>query len=150
MSQQISAHFSLDELTFSQTAARKGIDNTPPPEAIEELQRLCSVILEPLRSMVNCAIHIDSGYRSPQLNAAVGGAQDSAHMSGRAADIVLIGLDLRTAFGIVRDSALPFDQVIIECNAWIHVSIAPSGTAPRKEALLASGYPGNWHYEAAA
>jgi hypothetical protein len=147
---QISQHFSYAELTFSQTAARKGIDNTPPAEAIEELRRLCSVILEPLRTMVSCALHVDSGYRSALLNVAVGGAKDSAHLDGRAADLVPIGLDLRTFFDIVRNSTLPFDQVIIECDAWVHVSIAPSGTAPRREALLASGSPGNWHYQAAA
>jgi len=147
---QISQHFSYAELTFSQTALRKGINNDPPPEALENLRRLCTLILEPLRAFMGYPLHVDSGYRSALLNAAVGGASSSAHLEGRAADVIPIGLDLRTAFDIIRHSSLPFDQVIIECNAWIHVSVAPAGTDPRKEALLASGSAGNWHYEAVA
>jgi zinc D-Ala-D-Ala carboxypeptidase len=143
---QLSEHFSLAELTFSQTALRKGIDNTPPVIELENLRRLCWLILEPLRTLWAVPIRIDSGYRSPILNNLVGGAPTSAHMDGRAADLVPIGLDLTQAFAAIRNSQLPFDQLIIECNAWIHVAIADEGQPIRKVAMMASGSPGHWVY----
>lgn len=139
----MSDHFSMDELTYSQTAARLGIDNTPGPTEVENLNRLCSVLLEPIRAMLNVPIHVDSGYRSPLVNHLIGGAADSAHMDGRAADIIPYDVGLKTAFDIIRNSSLPYDQVIIECNAWIHVSISDT---PRRMAMTASGTPGNWVY----
>ena len=143
---QISAHFTLEELTFSQAALRQGMDNAPPADAVENLGRLCSALLEPIRMLLAVPVHVDSGYRSPAVNAAVGGAKDSAHMTGRAADLVPIGMDLHAAFDAIRNSSLPFDQVIAECNAWIHVAIAADGHEPRRQALAAWGSPGNWHY----
>ena len=72
---KLSPNFSLAEMTHSQTAAREGIDNTPKPEHLENLKRLCIELLEPIRSMLgNRPIAVSSGYRSPQLNAAVNGS----------------------------------------------------------------------------
>ena len=91
-------------------------------------------------------IHIDSGFRSFRLNQDIGGANNSAHLEGRAADIIPIGMDLRLAFDKIRAAGLPIDQIILECNAWIHVSIAPFYGAGRNQALLAEGSPGHWTY----
>lgn len=149
---QISEHFSLTELTFSSTAARLMIPNDPPDEAIEELERLCAVILEPTRALLDVPMHTDSGYRCPAVNAAVGGAADSAHLFGRAADEIPIGMDLRAAFDKIRGSAIPFDQLIIEAGIWLHLATAPFGQAPRREALIGirtlgrDGKP-KWRYE---
>jgi hypothetical protein len=140
----LSQNFTLEELTFSQVAARKGIDNTPSPESIENLGKLCSVLLEPIRALLGVPLHVDSGYRSQEVNAAVGGASNSAHLEGRAADIIPLGMSLEEAFDKIRGSDLPFDQVIGECGpAWIHVAIADN---PRRQALTCWGSPGHWHY----
>jgi len=146
---QLSQHFSLEELTFSQVAARTGIDNTPSDEVVANLTRLCNLLLEPARAMLEVPVHVDSGYRSTVVNAAVGGARDSAHMSGRAADTVFLGIPLEEAFDKLRASDLPFDQIIFECRAWIHLAIAPEGVQPRREALTATGHAGAWHYQPA-
>ena len=143
---QLSPNFTLEELLSSQTALRRGIKNVPTPDEVLNLHRLATTLLEPIRALLGVPLHVDSGYRSPVLNAMIGGAKDSAHLDGRAADLVPIGMGLREAFDKIRASALPLDQIIIECGAWIHVAIAPDGQPPRLMALVGSGRPGNWTY----
>jgi len=143
----MSEHFSLESLTFSQTATRKGIDNTPPQQAIDSLNLLCSTLLEPARALLGCPFRVDSGFRCEALNEAVGGARTSAHLDGRAADCIPEGMDLQAAFDKIRLSDLPYDQVIFECQAWIHLAIARDGETPRRQALTAAGGPGHWTYQ---
>ena len=143
-------HFSYTELVTSPTALRLGIDNTPNQAQTSNLARLSDVLLEPARVLLGVPMHVNSGYRSRALNARIGGAVASAHMDGRACDFVPVGLSLRVAFETLRTSDLPYDQIIIECNAWIHIAIAPADRQPRREALTASGSPGHWTYEAVA
>lgn len=143
---QLSEHFSLEELIFSQVASRKGLDNTPNDFEVMNLTRLCVEILEPSRILLGVPLHVDSGFRAPLVNTAVGGALSSAHKDGRAADCIPIGMHLQAAFDRLRTSKLPYDQIIIEYNAWIHMAIAPTDVPPRREALVASGYPGTWTY----
>jgi hypothetical protein len=142
----LSDHFTLGELIFSQKALRLGIDNTPAPDKVANLTRLATAILEPARVILGVPLHVDSGYRCSVLNADVGGAIHSAHMDGRAADIVPVGLSLVAAFAMLKRSAIPFDQLIIECGAWLHMSVAADGAVPRGEFLSATGSPGDWHY----
>lgn len=143
----LSAHFGLEELTFSQAALRLGIPNTPPASALANLPRLCALLLEPARTILAAPLHVDSGYRSAELNARIGGSPASAHMFGRAADVIPIGLDLSAAFDTLRLMAdLPYDQIIFECAAWIHLAVAPEGAEPRRQALTATGGPGAWRY----
>lgn len=148
---RLSNHFCLEELTFSEIALRKGWVNEPGPVALSNLKLLCELLLEPIRTAFGVPIHINSGYRSVQINKAVGGALGSAHSIGRAADIKPIGLPLQMAFDQLRtmdrDMDLPLDQCIFECQRWIHVAIAPEGIVPRREFMTATGSPGNWHYE---
>ena len=74
---------------------------------------------------------------------------NSAHIEGRAADVVPVGRAILEAFHDLRISeGLPYDQLIFECGAWIHLSVAPEGQEPRREALLAQGGPGHWSYQA--
>lgn len=143
----LSEHFTLEELSFSELALRRGIINTPGAIQTANLRLLCETLLEPARLMLGVPMHINSGYRSNAINLAIGGATNSAHMDGRAADFVPTDLPLATAFDVLRTSALPFDQIITECNSWIHIAIAPDGTPPRREALTAMGHAGAWHYE---
>lgn len=143
----LSPHFTLDELTYSETALRHGIANTPSNVQLDELRRLCTDLLEPVRLILGVPLHINSGFRSIELNSAVGGTHTSAHMSGEAADFIPIGLDLETAFDMLRARAeLPVDQLIFECRAWIHIAIAPPGLIPRRQALTATGHAGAWAY----
>ena len=150
----LSTHFSLEELTRSQSALRKGIDNTPGPSEIKNLSRLCIDLLEPIRGVLGVPMHIDSGFRCKEVNAAVGGAKTSAHIDGRAADIVPVGMDLHKAFDIIRNALyFPLDQVIIECDSWIHVAIPKESIPARHQALIAKrvkagGGKMKWAYEA--
>lgn len=145
---QLSDHFTLQEMTFSSTGARLGLFNVPNEEQIHYLMLLCETCLEPARALLNdVPLHVDSGYRSPRVNHAVGGAGDSAHMEGRAADIIPKGFPLRDAFDLLRVSPkIPYDQIIFEAASWIHIAIARAGDKPRREALMAVNSSGRWVY----
>ena len=144
---QLSEHFTLEEMERSNLALRKGIDNSAPPEVIPQLIRLCTTLLEPARSLLGVPFHTDSGYRCPILNTLVGStATHSAHLDGRAADVIPMGMDLRAAFDKIRASAIPFDQILIECGAWLHLAVAKEGEKARLMAMTASGGPGHWVY----
>lgn len=124
--QHLTAHFCLEEFTQSATAAKHGICNEPPIEAISNLQNLCQQVLEPLREHYGKAIHISSGYRCKELNRRVGGVANSQHLKGEAADILLPSVALgREWFRWIRDHC-NYDQLLLERNTagqyWIHVS----------------------------
>lgn len=127
----LSPHFTLAELTISQYAARNGVDNTPPEPIIANLQRLCADYLEPLRRAVNGPVVVSSGYRSPKVNKAVGGSGGSAHMYGLAADLIVPGMSVRKVCQQIVTLRLPFDQLIDEFGAWVHIAIAPKDSRPR-------------------
>lgn len=136
--EMLSPHFSLDELTVSEMAARKGWDNTPPPGALANLRALADM-LERIREELGApAIIITSGYRSPLVNAAVGGCAGSQHLLGCAADYICprFGTPLQVAKAIA-ESGIPFDQLIHEYGRWVHVSVPPvnSRRKPRGMAL---------------
>jgi hypothetical protein len=142
---QLTPHFSLEELIASEIAARQGIDNTPSAEIIENLRTLARG-LEALREVLGGKpIHVTSGYRSPKLNAAVGGAPNSMHMEGLAADILCpqFGAPLDVCRAIAK-SGIATDQVIHEFGRWCHVAFAAAGKQARHELLTiasaATGY----------
>lgn len=123
---KLTANFSLSEMIASETASRKGIKNDPFLEDVLELQALCTSVLQPLREHAKRSITISSGYRSTQLNTAVGGVSGSQHMKGQAADIHLP--DMATGkewFQWIMNNT-DFDQLIWEHDShgtyWIHVS----------------------------
>jgi len=132
---QLSEHFTLEELSFSGAAARLGIDNSPNPEAIENLIRIAAT-METIRALLGALpIHVHSGYRSPQANRAVGGVDSSAHCRGLACDFVCpaFGTPLEVARTILS-SAIEYDQLIREFG-WVHVGLAQAGMPARREAL---------------
>ena len=90
----LSPHFTLAEMTASQTAARHGLDNTPPPEMVGHLVLLCEQILEPARAALG-PLRVTSGYRSPLVNSRVGGSRTSAHCLGYAADVLPVSVSKR-------------------------------------------------------
>lgn len=132
---KLSEHFTLEELTVSETAARKGLSNTPDNDALFDLKRLAA-FLESIRETVDKPIKINSAYRSPEVNASVGGSKTSQHCKGQAADIRVAGMTPDQVVQAIIAAKLPFDQVIREFDSWTHVSIAPKDKAPRKMALI--------------
>lgn len=122
-------YFTLNELTASSTAKRKGIDNTPDATVRANLTALVANILDPLREAYGKPIVVSSGYRSPKLNKAVGGAAKSQHVTGQAADIHTLSdipADNKKLFDLIQKLKLPFDQLINEYNFnWVHVSFSP-------------------------
>ena len=125
---KLSKSFTLEELVFSQTAARVGIDNAPAATHVRAMRELCANILQPLRDSVGMPIIVSSGYRCARLNRYVGGSISSQHMEGRAADVVCFGMETRQLFKRVLELKLPFDQLIYEGgreSIWVHVSFDP-------------------------
>jgi hypothetical protein len=125
----ISKNFTLEEMTSSATAADKHIDNTPPPEIRANLQLLVDHVLQPIRDLYGKPIHVNSGYRCVALNKAVGGAANSQHVQGRAADISVGGKAANKAlFDLIYKSDIPFDQLIDEYDyRWVHISYKETG-----------------------
>ena len=127
---KLTANFSLSEFLWSATASQKGIENTPhSPEVEENLKALCETVLQPIADHYQNPVRINSGYRSPALNAVMPGSSDrSQHCKGEAADIEIMGLSNYVLACHIRDH-LPFDQLILENytkgepnSGWIHVS----------------------------
>ena len=122
-------YFSMEELTKSATALRKGIDNTPSGEVRSHLTALVANCLDPLREAWGRPIIVTSGYRSEKLNRAVGGAKNSQHVTGQAADIRTVEdtpAENRKLFDLILRLKLPFDQLIDEHGYnWIHISFGP-------------------------
>lgn len=121
-------YFTISELCRSATAAARGIDNRAPAEAEAALAALVDNVLDPLRAAWGRPITVNSGYRCPALNRAVGGAASSQHLLGKAADITTGDRTLnRRLFDLIISLGLPFDQLIDESDfAWIHVSYDPA------------------------
>ena len=130
---KLTEHFSLGELVASQVSTRKGIDNAPAPDVVANLMRLAT-LLEQVRLLVGAPITISSGYRSPELNKAVGGAASSAHLTGLAADISTAKLAPKALAMLIRQSGIVFDQLIYE-GTWVHIAL--SAGAPRRQVLTA-------------
>ena len=129
---RLSSHHSLAELIRSETAVARNIDNDPPLELLPNLERLAQG-LDRVRALLGHPLEISSGYRSRELNTAVGGAPGSKHTLGLAADFCCeaFGTPLAIALAIAA-SDIPFDQCILEFGRWVHLSFAPE---ERREVL---------------
>ena len=140
--QELTPHFTLEELVFSQTAARLGIDNTPPQAVVENLKALANG-LEQVRELLGCPVNINSGYRSEELNAKIGGVKNCANTEGFAADFTAkeFGTPKQICEAIAA-SKIQFDQLIQE-GTWVHISFAP---AMRRQLLTASFSGGKASY----
>jgi zinc D-Ala-D-Ala carboxypeptidase len=136
MTTPLSVHFTLEELTNSEIAERKGLDNTPNEQEIHNLSRLAA-LLEIVRAVVGQPIMINSAFRSKAVNDAVGSKDTSQHRVGCAADIRVPGMTPREVVLACQVKGVPFDQIIEEFGSWTHISITndPKGT-PRKQALI--------------
>ena len=133
---KLTANFTLEELTQSETAERKGLDNTPNADAKANLVRLAK-FLEEVRRVLGRPIMINSAYRSPEVNTAIGSKPTSQHCIGCAADIKVPGLTPDNIVKEIIKTNLEYDQLIREFDSWVHISI-PNKFAdkPRKQVLI--------------
>ena len=148
---QLSENLSLAEVMRSETAKRKGVSNMPTPEHIENFKKLAENIFQPIRKHFGKPIHISSGYRSADLNKAIGGASSSQHCTGEAIDIDMDGTAITNAeiFNYIKNN-LSFDQLIWEFGTdknpdWVHVSYESTGKQ-RKQILKAIKQGGKTSY----
>lgn len=136
---KLTKNFHLDEFTSSQTASRLGLDNTPPTDVVERLKVLAAG-MELVRNLTRNPITVSSGYRSPAVNAAVGGSKTSQHMRGEAADIVCPKFgDPKALMAAIVKAKIPFDQCLLEFykpngGGWVHISFTDG--KPRQQALV--------------
>ena len=132
-----SPNFSMDELTHSDTAARHGIDNTPNEDEKDNLYKL-AMELENVRKLLNNKpIYVSSGYRCLALNELLGSKRTSAHIRGLAVDFTCrqFGTPNEIVFAIIN-SDIPYDQVILEFDRWVHLSFCEDQETPRRQALV--------------
>ena len=146
----LTANFSLHELTKSETALRMGFDNTPGDQEIAALTLLAQKVLQPVRDHYGKGVKVNSGYRSPESNAAVGGSKTSDHCKGQAADIEIPGIPNAELAQWIMDN-LEYTQLILEFytpgvpdSGWVHVSYDPNNL--KKQELTAMKVAGKTQY----
>ena len=149
---KLTANFSLNELTKSQTAERKGIDNTPSTEHQENLKSLCENVLQPIRDHFEQVVSVSSGYRSPELCVAIGSSTKSQHAKGEASDFEIFGVSNKELADYINEN-LDYDQLILEYwkgedepnSGWVHCSYTNGSN--RKQYLRAYKENGSTKYE---
>ena len=149
---KLSKNFSLAEMIKSQTAERKDINNNPNEDNIENLQRLCEHVLQPIRDHYGKVVSVSSGFRSPELCVAIGSSTTSQHASGQAADFEIYGVSNKELADYIADN-LDFDQLILEFwkpeepnSGWVHCSYKGADNN-RKEYLRAIKSNGRTSYQ---
>ena len=147
---KLTENFSLLELTKSQTAERKGIDNTPSAEHQHNLKSLCEMVLQPIRDHFSRVVTISSGYRSEALCVAIGSKTTSQHAKGQAADFEIFGVSNKELADYINEE-LEYDQLILEYwkesdpnSGWVHCSFNTEGN--RKQYLRAYKENGSTKY----
>lgn len=133
--QRLTTNFTLAELCRSDLAARYGIDNTPPGEAVAALTALAINALEPIRALLARPLIVTSGYRCPRVNALANGSPRSQHQFGEAADFIIRDLEPGYIWMRIRDAGIEVDQCIVEFGQWVHVSWRPPN---RRQFLIAT------------
>jgi hypothetical protein len=147
---QLTTNFSLHELTKSETALRMGFDNTPGEAETAALKLLAEKVLQPVRDHYGKGVKCNSGFRSPESNAAVGGSRTSDHCKGQAADIEIPGVPNAELAQWIMDN-LEYTQLILEFytpgipdSGWVHVSYDPNNL--KKQELTAMKVAGKTQY----
>ena len=132
-----SPNFSLDELTFSETATRKGIDNTPSDDVLDNLYKT-AMEMENVRELLgNNPILISSSYRNLELNTLLGSKPTSAHIRGLACDFTCPKFgDPDDIVDAIFGSDIQYDQIILEFDKWVHIAFPADGESARKKALI--------------
>jgi zinc D-Ala-D-Ala carboxypeptidase len=148
---QLTKNFSLHELTKSETAARRGMDNIPSDTEIANLKTLAEKVLQPIRDHYARGVHVNSGFRHPDVNAAVGGSRTSDHTRGMAADIEIPGVANAELAAWIQQN-LDYTQLILEFytpgipdSGWVHVSYDPANL--KKQVMTAMREGGKTVYK---
>jgi zinc D-Ala-D-Ala carboxypeptidase len=146
----LTANFSLAEMVKSDTALRHDMDNTPGETEIANLKTLCEKVLQPVRDHFQTGVKVNSGYRSPDVNAKVGGSRTSDHCKGQASDIEIPGVPNADLAVWIMDN-LEYTQLILEFytpgvpdSGWVHVSYDPTNL--KKQNLTATKQSGKTVY----
>jgi len=133
----LTANFTLEELTRSDAAARNGWDNTPNEAEIENLKRLAMLLQQVKTAVGGKAVMINSGFRNKQVNDSVGSKDTSQHRLGCAADLRIPGMTPRQVVETCIAANVPFDQIILEFDSWTHISVPNTPDAkPRSQKLI--------------
>jgi len=133
----LTPHFTLDELTASESAERNGWDNTPNDAELENLKRLADMLEQVKVVLGGKPIMVNSAFRSKKVNDAVGSKDTSQHRIGCAADIRVPGMTPDEVVRKVIASGIGYDQIIREFDRWTHISVPNSvDISPRRQALI--------------
>ena len=142
----LTEHFSLEELTHSDAAVRHGWDNIPNGDEIANLTRLAQLLEQVKTAVGGKAVMINSGFRSKQVNDSVGSKDSSQHRLGCAADIRVPGMTPRQVVDACIAAKVPFDQIILEFDAWTHISVANTPDKDLRHAKLVIDKAGTRNY----
>lgn len=143
---QLSHNFWLHEFLLSQQATRMGMEIVPTLEEINDLRRLCTLLLQPIRDSLGRTMTITSGLRPVWLNKAIGGASNSEHIYARAADFIVQGMTPYAVTMKISTMNLPFNQLIHEGGHWTHISVPRDSDKPRGEVMTARFVSGKAQY----
>ena len=148
---KLTANFSLAEMTKSETALRFGLDNEPNDEQLANLVALCENVLQPVRDHFGKGVKVNSGLRTPEVNAKVGGSKTSDHCKGMAADVEIPTVANADLAQFIIDSGMDFRQLILEFytpgipdSGWVHISYNPADN--KKQVLTATKQNGKTVY----
>ena len=134
---RLSEHFTLEEMTRSQMASRHGIINKPNDIQLENLKTLAKGMELVRTKLDSLPIIISSGFRCEALNDLLGSKRTSQHIMGLACDFTCDRYaHVGRVFEVIADSSIPFDQLILEYDSWIHISFSPEGAEPRRQVLV--------------
>ena len=120
---KLSKYFTYNELTFSETAKRLKYTNAPPPKELKSLTNTAQQ-LDKVRELLGCPVIVNSGYRSLAVNRAIGSSDNSQHCKGEAVDFVTHQYTPRQIVEIIKKSDIPYDQLILEYESWVHISFS--------------------------
>jgi len=142
----LTEHFTLEELTHSDAAVRHGWDNLPNGDEIANLTRLAQLLEQVKTAVGGKPVMINSGFRSKQVNDSVGSKDSSQHRLGCAADIRVPGMTPRQVVDACIAAKVPFDQIILEFDAWTHISVANTPDKDLRHAKLVIDKAGTRNY----
>ena len=144
---QLTANFSLEELTRSEAADRNGWDNIPNEQEIANLKRLAELLQQVKTAIGGKPVMINSGFRSKRVNDAVGSKDSSQHRLGCAADIRVPGMKPREVVEACIAAGVPFDQIILEFDSWTHISVPNTPEFKPRGSKLIIDRSGTKHFE---
>ena len=132
---KLSKYFTYNELTFSETAKRLKYTNQPPPKELKSLTNTAQQ-LDKVRELLGCPVIINSGYRSLAVNRAIGSSDNSQHVKGEAVDFRTHQYTPSQIVEMIKKSDIPYDQLILEFDSWVHISFKHLAKNNRKQVLI--------------